>query len=138
MLSNIFQLYHGRINFLSLYFKLSHGFIGCCLMHRGDVMPVKVNKAIRTLKDKFDPYFVTWVPNGFKVGINTPQLTHPEDWEYPDCKRSLISIVNSTVMAEKFKHLLSHYRKMTEQQCYNFWFNYCNTLFYKILFDIEY
>jgi len=102
----------------------THGLIGCCLMYRGDVRPVKVNKAIRALMELKNPYFVSWVPNGFKVAINSPQLTLPSDWEYPGCRRSLVTMINSTAILEKFKQIVANYSSLRALNLYEQWFEH--------------
>jgi len=108
--------------FSDKHYQTSHAFIGCCLMYRGDVMPVKVNQAMRVLNSTYNPYFVSWVPNGFKVGINTPPVVHPENWVYRNTSRSLTGIVNSTVIMEKLKQMVRDYRLMTDRKGYDLWY----------------
>lgn len=105
------------------HYSMEHAFIGCCLMYRGDVLPVKVNQAMRVLSSTYNPFFVSWVPNGFKVGINTPPVVHPNAWPFKNTSRSLTGIVNSTCIMEKFKQIVRDYRLMTDRKAYDLWYD---------------
>merc|ERR1712138_299394 len=50
------------------------GYMACCMLYRGDVVPKDVNAAIATIKTKRTIQFVDWCPTGFKVGINYQPL----------------------------------------------------------------
>ena len=78
---------------------------------------------MRVLNKTYNPYFVSWVPNGFKVGINTPPVAHPKAWPFKNTRRSLTAIVNSTVIMEKLKQMVRDYRLMTDRKAYDLWYD---------------
>ena len=41
-------------------------YMACCLMYRGDVVPMEVNDAIKNIKRSHSLRFVDWCPTGFK------------------------------------------------------------------------
>lgn len=42
-------------------------YMSCCLLYRGDIVPMDVNNAITNIKTKRSILFVDWCPTGFKV-----------------------------------------------------------------------
>lgn len=96
-----------------------HKFLGCCVMYRGDLMPATINRAMRSLNQMRKPEFVSWVPTGFKVGINSPPLRTPLDWPVRDMARSVTCIMNNTAIVEKLKQLC--YNHVRSSESYSSW-----------------
>lgn len=98
-----------------------HKFIGCSLMYRGDVMPARINRAMRSFVEQKQPQFVSWVQTGFKIGVNSPPLRFPKDWSLTDMPRAIGCLINNTVIVEKLKNVVWFYKKQAEMGAYQQW-----------------
>jgi len=98
-----------------------HKFIAACVMYRGDLMPATINRSMQSLTQKRNPQFVSWVPAGFKVGINSPPMRTPAHWPVKDMSRSLSCIINNSVISEKLKQIVRNYRYIQEMSGYDIW-----------------
>jgi len=101
-----------------------HKFIAACVMYRGDLMPATINRAMQTLTREKSPQFVSWVPAGFKVGINSPPMRTPSYWPVKDMSRSLTTVINNSVIAEKLKQIVRNFRYISDvgqSQGYDVW-----------------
>merc|ERR1712194_784903 len=81
------------------------GYMACCMMYRGDVVPKDVNAAVATIKTKRTIQFVDWCPTGFKVGINYQPPTVVPGGDLAKVMRACCMISNSTAIAEVFSRI---------------------------------
>lgn len=102
-------------------YAVTHKFIACCMMYRGDLMPATVNRAMQDFTETAQPEFSYWVPSGFKVGINSPPIRTPESWTMKNMSRSLTNIINNTVICEKFKQIVRNYASIQNMEGYLHW-----------------
>lgn len=84
-------------------------------------MPATINRAMQALTIKKKPQFVTWVPAGFKVGINSPPMRTPSAWPMSDMSRSVSTLINNTVVCEKFKQICRNQRYIGGMSGYDVW-----------------
>jgi len=103
-------------------YLVNHRFIGCSLMFRGDVMPARINSAMKKLTERRNPLFVPWVQTGFKIGVNSPPLRFPHSWPLTDLPRAVCCIINNTAIVEKFKQFVFNYRVQADNGLYSVWF----------------
>ena len=86
-------------------------YMSCCLLYRGDVVPMEVNAAITKIKSMHTIQFVDWCPTGFKVGINNQQNSVVLGGDLSTIKRSLCMMSNTTAMSAIWARLDHKYRK---------------------------
>lgn len=96
-------------------------FMAITLLYRGDVMPHDCTAAISTLKSKSTFNLVSWCPTGFKVGINNHQPSVVGD-ELAPVARTVVSISNTTSIAEAWKRLDHKFDLMYSKRAFVHWY----------------
>merc|ERR1712007_66306 len=98
------------------------GYMACCLMYRGDVVPKDVNAAIATIKTKRTIQFVDWCPTGFKCGINYQPPTVVPGGDLAKVQRAVCMISNSTAIAEVFSRIDHKFDLMYSERAFVHWY----------------
>lgn len=97
-------------------------YMACCLLYRGDVVPMDINNAISVIKNKRHITFVNWCPTGFKIGINQqPPFVLPEaDMARP--KRAVCMLSNSTAIAGAWERVNQKFDLMYRKRAFVHWY----------------
>merc|ERR1712129_597101 len=98
------------------------GYMACCMMYRGDVVPKDVNAAIGTVKTKRTIRFVDWCPTGFKVGINYQPPTVVPGGDLAKVQRSVLMISNTTAIAEVMGRMDHKFDLMYAKRAFVHWY----------------
>merc|ERR1712141_601124 len=98
------------------------GYMACCLMYRGDVVPKDVNAAVANIKTKRTIQFVDWCPTGFKCGINYQPPTKVPDGDLAEVTRACAMISNSTAIAEVFARIDHKFDHMYAKRAFVHWY----------------
>ncbi|XP_078663959.1 tubulin alpha-4A chain-like [Branchiostoma floridae x Branchiostoma belcheri] len=97
-------------------------FVSCCLLYRGDVVPMDVNVAIAKLKTRQSIQFVDWCPTGFKVGINNHSPTAVPGGEIPKVRRAVCMLSNTTAIAEAWARLDHKFDLIYAKRAFVHWY----------------
>jgi tubulin alpha len=97
-------------------------FMSCCLLYRGDVVPMDVNKAITFIKTNRTIHFVDWCPTGFKVGINYQPPTALPGGEVAKLQRAVCMLSNTTAIAEAWSRLDHKFDLMYAKRAFVHWY----------------
>ena len=97
-------------------------YMGCCLLYRGDVVPLDVNAAITTIKTKRTIQFVDWCPTGFKVGINQQPPTVVPGGDLAKVQRSACMFSSTTAIAEAWARLDHKFDLMYAKRAFVHWY----------------
>ncbi|CAG9856012.1 unnamed protein product [Phyllotreta striolata] len=125
------RLFHEQFSVASLTnscFKPSHQlvkcdsdqgkYVSCCLLYRGDVVPVDVNNAVVNIKHTKNVQFVDWCPTGFKVGINyMPPIAVPGG-DLARVTRAVTTLSNSTAIKFYWLKILKKYNVMLRKRAF--------------------
>uniref|UniRef100_A0A7S2HC13 Tubulin alpha chain n=1 Tax=Helicotheca tamesis TaxID=374047 RepID=A0A7S2HC13_9STRA len=104
-------------------FNPCHGkFMACCLMYRGDVVPMDCNKAMAQVKTKRTVQFVDWCPTGFKCGINAQPPYPLPDGDLAKVKRAVCMVANNTGIAETFARIDHKFDLMYAKRAFVHWY----------------
>ena len=100
-----------------------HGkYMACCLLFRGDVVPMDVNAAIATIKTKRTIQFVDWCPTGFKVGINYQPPTVVPGGDLAKVQRAVCMLSNTTAIVEAWARLDHKFDLMYAKRAFVHWY----------------
>ncbi|CAF1083557.1 unnamed protein product [Rotaria sordida] len=97
-------------------------YMACCLLYRGDVVPVDVNTAIATIKKRRTIQFVDWCPTGFKVGINYEPPTVVPGGDLAAVRRAVCMMSNTTAIAEIWVRLHHKFDLMYAKRAFVHWY----------------
>ncbi|XP_058449599.1 tubulin alpha-8 chain-like isoform X2 [Malaya genurostris] len=93
-------------------------YISCCMLYRGDVSPVDINRSIQELKMKKAINFVDWCPTGFKIGINyQPPISVPGG-DLAKVDRALCMLSNSTSVRSAWERIIRKFGLMFEKKAF--------------------
>lgn len=100
-----------------------HGkYMSCCLMYRGDVVPIEVNTAMSNVKSRRTVQFVDWCPTGFKCGINSQPPTVVPGGDLAKVKRAVCLVANNTAIAETFSRIDRKFDLMYAKRAFVHWY----------------
>ncbi|CAD6505534.1 BgTH12-01024 [Blumeria graminis f. sp. triticale] len=98
-------------------------YMAVTLLYRGDVVPVEVNNAIRTIKSKRTFNLVEWCPTGFKVGINNQKpVSIPGDGALALGDRSVSMLSNTTAISEAWVSIDRKFDLMYSKRAFVHWY----------------
>ncbi|KAI8510165.1 Tubulin alpha-1A chain [Branchiostoma belcheri] len=97
-------------------------YMACCLLFRGDVVPMDVNAAIANIKTKQSIQFVDWCPTGFKVGINYQPPTVVPGGDLAKVQRAVCMLSNTTAIAEAWARLDHKFDLMYSKRAFVHWY----------------
>jgi len=70
-------------------------YMSCCMLYRGDIYPLDVNRAIQNAKKKKRIRFVNWSPSGIKIGINHQPPTFVSGSDMAPVTRAVCMLANT-------------------------------------------
>lgn len=89
-------------------------YMSCCLLYRGDVCGIEINRAIQEIKSTRHDSFVEWSPTSFKIGINSQSPICVPGGDLAHSNRAVCMLSNNTAiqvvwqrLVEKFDSLIS-------------------------------
>ena len=99
-------------------------YMACCLLYRGDVVPMDVNVAIANIKAKRTIQFVDWCPTGFKVGINSkPSIaTAVSGGDLAEVQRAVCMLSNTTAIAQAWARVNHKFDLMYAKRAFVHWY----------------
>merc|ERR1712118_633857 len=98
------------------------GYMACCMMFRGDVVPKDVNAAVATIKTKRTIQFVDRCPTGFKCGINYQPPTVVPGGDLAKVMRAVAMMSNSTAIAEVMSRIDHKFDLMYAKRAFVHWY----------------
>uniref|UniRef100_A0A8R1XVZ7 Tubulin alpha chain n=1 Tax=Onchocerca volvulus TaxID=6282 RepID=A0A8R1XVZ7_ONCVO len=97
-------------------------YMSVCLLYRGDVAPIDVNKTISSVRHHRQIQFVDWCPTGFKIGINYKPPTVVPGWDVAPVPRTLCMLANTTAIAEAWARLDVKFDRMFAKRAFVHWY----------------
>jgi tubulin alpha len=97
-------------------------YMSCCLMYRGDVVPIEVNGAMSAVKSNRAVQFVDWCPTGFKCGINGQPPAEVPGGDLAKVKRAVCMVANNTSIAEAFSRIDHKFDLMYSKRAFVHWY----------------
>uniref|UniRef100_A0AAG5CU98 Tubulin alpha chain n=1 Tax=Anopheles atroparvus TaxID=41427 RepID=A0AAG5CU98_ANOAO len=93
-------------------------YMSCCLLYRGDVSPVDINRALQELRRSRSVGFVDWCPTGFKIGINyQPPIAVPgADLARTD--QALCVLTNNTAIKTAWSRVAGKYQRLYDRRAF--------------------
>ncbi|XP_050082248.1 tubulin alpha chain-like [Anopheles aquasalis] len=93
-------------------------YMSCCLLYRGDVSPLDINRAVQELRVKRSAQFVDWCPTGYKIGINyQPPMAVPGA-DLAHVNRALCMLANNTAVRTAWSRIVEKYRVLYERKAF--------------------
>uniref|UniRef100_A0A336KZU1 Tubulin alpha chain n=1 Tax=Culicoides sonorensis TaxID=179676 RepID=A0A336KZU1_CULSO len=88
---------------------LTGKYMSCCLLYRGDVCGIEINKTIQEIKKQRRNMFVDWSPTSFKIGINgQPPICIPGG-DVAHSNKAVCMLSNNTAIQHVWQRLLHKY-----------------------------
>ncbi|XP_049529534.1 tubulin alpha-4 chain-like [Anopheles darlingi] len=93
-------------------------YMSCCMLYRGDVSPLDINRAVQELRAKRSAQFVEWCPTGYKIGINyqPPMAVPGADLAHVD--RALCMLANNTAVRTAWARIVEKYRVLYDRKAF--------------------
>lgn len=93
-------------------------YISCCMLYRGDVSPVDINRSIQEVKAKSSVNFVDWCPTGFKIGINYQAPISVPGGDLAKVDRAVCMLSNSTAVKSAWERIATKYDLLYERKVF--------------------
>ncbi|XP_055640705.1 tubulin alpha-8 chain-like [Toxorhynchites rutilus septentrionalis] len=93
-------------------------YMSCCLLYRGEVSPVDINRSIQELKSKKAVNFVDWCPTGFKIGINYQPPVAVPGGDLAKVERATCMLSNSTAVRSAWERISLKYGQMYKRKAF--------------------
>ncbi|KAJ8982382.1 hypothetical protein NQ317_005476 [Molorchus minor] len=93
-------------------------YMSCCLLYRGDVVPLDINNAIINIKSKRSINFVDWCPTGFKVGINYQPPTCVPGGDLAKVTRAVTMLSNNTTIKGAWERIVKKFSMMYQKRAF--------------------
>uniref|UniRef100_A0A1Q3FSQ6 Tubulin alpha chain n=1 Tax=Culex tarsalis TaxID=7177 RepID=A0A1Q3FSQ6_CULTA len=93
-------------------------YISCCMLYRGDVSPVDINRSIQDVKARSSVNFVDWCPTGFKIGINYQAPISVPGGDLAKVDRAVCMLSNSTAVKSAWERIADKYDLLFERKVF--------------------
>uniref|UniRef100_A0A182MUA2 Tubulin alpha chain n=1 Tax=Anopheles culicifacies TaxID=139723 RepID=A0A182MUA2_9DIPT len=99
-------------------------YMSCCLLYRGNIAPIEINRALQEMRTNRSVQFVDWCPTGFKIGINfqAPIAVPGADLARSDLACCMLS--NNTAIKSAWTRVAEKYQRMYDRKA--FFYHYLN------------
>ncbi|XP_041764497.1 tubulin alpha chain-like isoform X1 [Anopheles merus] len=93
-------------------------YMSCCLLYRGNIAPIEINRALLEMRSNRSIQFVDWCPTGFKIGINfQPPIAVPG----ADLARSDLAccmLANNTAIRTAWTRVADKFQRMYDRKAF--------------------
>lgn len=87
-------------------------YMSCCILYRGDVCGIDINRAIQDIKSNRCDEFVDWSPTSFKIGINSQPPICVPGGDIAHSNRAVCMLSNNTAIKEAWQRLIEKFDSM--------------------------
>ncbi|XP_053679829.1 tubulin alpha chain-like [Anopheles nili] len=93
-------------------------YMSCCLLYRGAISPIEINRSLQELRENRSIRFVDWCPTGFKIGINhqAPIAVPGADLAKTDLACCMLS--NNTAIKAPWLRIANSYQSMYDKKAF--------------------
>ncbi|KFB44613.1 AGAP002770-PA-like protein [Anopheles sinensis] len=93
-------------------------YMSCCLLYRGEVSPIEINRSLQELRRNRSVRFVDWCPTGFKIGINyQPPIAVPGS-DLARTDQALCVLSNNTAVKSAWSRVAGKYQQLYERRAF--------------------
>uniref|UniRef100_A0A182PE08 Tubulin alpha chain n=1 Tax=Anopheles epiroticus TaxID=199890 RepID=A0A182PE08_9DIPT len=93
-------------------------YMSCCLLYRGNIAPIEINRALTEMRSNRSMQFVDWCPTGFKIGINfQPPIAVPgADLAASDLACCMLA--NNTAIRTAWSRVADKFQRMYDRKAF--------------------
>lgn len=96
-----------------------HGkYMSCCLLYRGDICGMEINRAIQEIKENRKDMFVDWSPTSFKIGINSQPPICVPGGDLAHSNKAVCMLSNNTAIQGVWQRLLEKYDSLYSKKAF--------------------
>ncbi|XP_063706232.1 tubulin alpha-3 chain-like [Culicoides brevitarsis] len=84
-------------------------YMSCCMLYRGDICGMEINKTIQEIKESRKDMFVDWSPTSFKIGINSQPPMCVPGGDLAHSNKAVCMLSNNTAIQGVWLRLLQKF-----------------------------
>lgn len=84
-------------------------YMSCCLLYRGEVCGIEINRGIQDIRENRQGMFVDWSPTSFKIGINSQPPMCVPGGDLAHSNKAVCMMSNNTAIRVVWERLLEKF-----------------------------
>lgn len=93
-------------------------YMSCCMLYRGDICGMEINRAIQEIKENRKGMFVDWSPTSFKIGINSQPPICVPGGDLAHSNKAVCMLSNNTAIRGVWERLLEKFNLLYSKKAF--------------------
>lgn len=91
-------------------------YMSCCMLYRGDICGIEINRAVQEIKEHRQGSFVDWSPTSFKIGINGQPPMCVQGGDLAHSNKAVCMMSNNTAIRTVWERLVEKFDLMMSKK----------------------
>lgn len=93
-------------------------YMNCCLLYRGDICGIDINRAVQEIKEARKGAFVDWSPTSFKIGINDQPPICVPGGDLAHSNKAVCMLSNNTAIRSVWERLIEKFDLLNSKKAF--------------------